>query len=179
VNLGRVVNLDAIALIALSRGDLSVTEKKPSKPVLLAWARLIKAERLALARVEAALKQAGLPPLAWYDVLLELERVGETGLRPFALGRALLLAQYNLSRLLDRIELEGLIERAPCPEDGRGHILRLTASGRLKRKAMWPVYAQAIEAAVGSGLDKDEAGTLSFLLGRIIDAAAGAEPNGD
>ena len=153
--------------------------EKPSKQVVLAWARLLKAERLALARVEAALKQAGLPPLAWYDVLIELERVGETGLRPFELERALLLAQYNLSRLLDRIEREGLIERAPCPEDGRGHVLRLSVRGRAMRKAMWPVYARAIEAAVGSSLNKDEAETLSLLLGRIIDNAGSVEPNGE
>jgi DNA-binding MarR family transcriptional regulator len=155
---------------------LSVTEK-PSKQAVLAWARLLKAERLALARVEAALKHAELPPLAWYDVLLELERAGEAGLRPFELERALLLAQYNLSRLLDRIEHEGLIERAPCPQDGRGHVLRLTARGRSMRNAMWPVYGQAIEAAVGSCLDKTEAGTLSALLARIIDAAVSVEAN--
>jgi DNA-binding MarR family transcriptional regulator len=155
---------------------LSVTER-PSKQVVLAWTRLIKAERLALARVEAALKQAGHPPLAWYDVLLELERAGETGLRPFELERALLLAQYNLSRLLDRIEREGLIERAPCPQDGRGHVLRLSARGRALRNAMWPVYAQAIEAAAGSCFDETEAKTLSALLARIIEAAASAERN--
>jgi DNA-binding MarR family transcriptional regulator len=155
---------------------LSVTER-PSKHVVLAWTRLIKAERLALARVEAALKQAGHPPLAWYDVLLELERAGETGLRPFELERALLLAQYSLSRLLDRIEREGLIERAPCPEDGRGHVLRLSARGQSMRNAMWPVYAQAIEAAVGSCCDEAEAKTLSALLARIIDAAASVEPS--
>jgi DNA-binding MarR family transcriptional regulator len=157
---------------------LSVTER-PSKHVVLAWTRLIKAERLALARVEAALKQAGHPPLAWYDVLLELERAGETGLRPFELERALLLAQYSLSRLLDRVERKGLIERAPCPEDGRGHILRLSARGQSMCNAMWPVYAQAIEAAVGSCFDETEAKTLSALLGRIIDAAASVEPNSE
>ena len=142
----------------------------------MAWARLLKAERLSLARVEAALKQAGLPPLAWYDVLLELERASETGLRPYELERALLLAQYNLSRLLDRIERERLIERAPCPQDGRGHVLRLSARGRSMRKEMWPVYAQAIEAAVGSCLDERDAETLSALLARIIDGAASVEP---
>jgi DNA-binding MarR family transcriptional regulator len=153
--------------------------ERPSKPVVLAWARLLKAERLALARVEAALKQAGLPPLAWYDVLLELERAGETGLRPFELERALLLAQYNLSRLLDRIEREGLVERAPYPQDGRSHVLRLSARGRSMRNAMWPVYAQAIEAAVGSCLDAREAETLSVLLERIIDGAASVRPNSE
>jgi DNA-binding MarR family transcriptional regulator len=154
----------------MGKGDLSVTER-PSKHVVLAWARLLKAERLALARVGAALQLAGLPPLAWYDVLLELERAGETGLRPFELEHALLLAQYNLSRLLERIEREGFIERAPCPQDGRGHVLRLTARGRSMRNAMWSIYARAIEAAVGSHLGKGEAETLSTLLGRIIDGA--------
>jgi DNA-binding MarR family transcriptional regulator len=153
-----------------------VTEK-PSKQVVLAWARLIKAERLALARVEAALKRAGLPPLAWYDLLIELDRVGEGGLRPFELERALLLAQYNLSRLLDRIEREGLIERAPCPQDGRGHVIRIIARGQSTRNAMWPVYAQAIQSAVGNYLDKGEAETLSLLLGRIVDGAVQDGPN--
>jgi DNA-binding MarR family transcriptional regulator len=155
-----------------------VTER-PSNQVVMAWARLLKAERLALARVEAALKQAGLPALAWYDVLLELERASDTGLRPFELERALLLAQYNLSRLLDRIEREGLVERAPCPQDGRGHVLRLSARGRSMRKTMWPVYARAIEAAVGSCLDEREAETLSALLARIIDGAVSIEANSE
>ena len=145
--------------------------ERPSKPFELAWARLMKAQRVALARVEAALKQAGLPPLAWYDVLLELERAGKAGLRPFELERALLLEQYNLSRLVDRIEREGLVERAPCPEDGRGQIVRVSERGRSMRRAMWPIYAQAIEVAVGGRLDKAEAETLSALLGRLIDAA--------
>lgn len=145
--------------------------ERPSKPVVLAWARLMKAQRVALARVEAALKRAGLPPLAWYDVLLELERAGEAGLRPFELERALLLAQYNLSRLIDRIEREGLVERAPCLQDGRGQIVRVSPRGRSMRRAMWPIYAQAIDAAVGSHLDNNEAERLSALLGRIVDVA--------
>ena len=79
--------------------------------------------------VESALKDAGLPPLVWYDVLLELERAGEAGVRPFELERAMLLAQYNLSRLLERIEKESYIERRTCPDDGRGQLLRITESG--------------------------------------------------
>ena len=45
------------------------------------------------------------------------------------------------------------------------------------RNAMWPVYARAIQSAVGSCLDETEAETLSALLARIIDAAASVEPN--
>jgi hypothetical protein len=45
------------------------------------------------------------------------------------------------------------------------------------RNAMWPVYAQAIQSAVGSRLDETDAGTLSALLARIIDAPVSVEPN--
>src|ERR1700729_1361899 len=48
------------------RSDSSVTER-PSKQVVLAWARLLKAERLPLAHGEAALNQAGMAPPAWVD----------------------------------------------------------------------------------------------------------------
>ena len=84
-----------------------------------AWARLAKAQQLALAFIESALKDAKLPPLAWYDALLELERAGDRGLTPVELQREMLLAQYNLSRLIDRIEHAGYAERRPCDDDAR------------------------------------------------------------
>ena len=68
----------------------------PSQVAVRAWARLTKAQHQALTAVEQALSAAKLPPLAWYDVLLELERAGGS-LRPFELEREMLLAQYNLS----------------------------------------------------------------------------------
>ena len=46
------------------------------------WMRLMRASRTTLAAIEAALKGAGLPPLSWYDALLELRRAGVGGLRP-------------------------------------------------------------------------------------------------
>ena len=47
------------------------------------------------------------------------------------------------------------------------------------RDAMWPVYAQAIEAAVGSCLEEREAETLSSLLARIIGGATSIEPDSE
>ena len=104
--------------------------------------------------MEGALKAAGLPPLAWYDVLLELERAGDCGLRPFALERELLLPQYGLSRLLARMEEAGLVERRNCPSDGRGQMVVIAEAGRATRGAMWPVYARALHEAVGCRLSR-------------------------
>src|SRR6266540_2843907 len=101
---------------------------KPAEATIRAWARLMKAQNQALASVEGALKAAGL--------------------RPFELERAMLLAQYNLSRLVDRMAAAGYVERRPCADDGRGHLIAITEAGRAMRRRMWPVYARAIEAAV-------------------------------
>ena len=55
--------------------------QKPTEIEVVAWARLLKASAKLLAFVERDLKEAGLPPLAWYDALLELYRARPDGLR--------------------------------------------------------------------------------------------------
>lgn len=145
----------------------------PTDLTVLAWTRLLRAHGTALARVEAALKAAGLPPLDWYDVLLELERAGP--LRQRALQARLLLAQPNLSRLLDRMAAAGLVERRACAEDRRGQEVAATAAGLALRARAWPVYAGAIEAAVGVRLSAAEAGMLAGLLEKL---AAGPPTGG-
>lgn len=144
-------------------------KEKPSKTVVRAWARLMKAQQLALASIELALKAAGLPPLDWYDVLLEVERAGDNGLRPFELERAMLFAQYNLSRLIDRIERAGYVQRRVCEADGRGQLIAVTAAGKAIRRKMWPIYAQAIETAIGQHLPVTDAETLDAMLGKLIE----------
>src|SRR5262245_7385236 len=159
------VKLDAFAFIWRMA---AMPERLPSDPVIRAWARLIKAQHAVLSAVEAELKAAGFPPLGWYDVLLELFHADD-GLRPLALEQELLLAQYNLSRLLDRIEKAGLIERRSCPEDGRGQIVTITAAGRALLKRMWPTYRAAIARHVGARLSDDEAARLAALLGKLTE----------
>ena len=130
-----------------------------------AWVQLIRAHRSALCSVERALRAADLPPLEWYDVLLELERGGP--LRSRDLQDRLLLAQYNLSRLLDRMESESLISRERCSEDARCQWVRVTDDGKALRKRMWPVYASAIDEALGAKVTEVQAEKLSELLSRI------------
>jgi len=146
------------------------TERLPSDAVIRAWTRLIRAQQAALAAVEAELKAAGFPPLGWYDVLLELARADGGELRPFALEQELLLAQYNLSRLVDRLEKAGYVERRICPEDGRGQVVAITASGRALVKRMWPTYRAAIGRHVGAKLSENEAARLAALLGKLTGA---------
>ena len=142
---------------------------EPSDETVTAWARLIRAGQTVLEEIEAELKTAGLPPLAWYDVLLELARAEAGRLRPLELERRTLLAQYNASRLIDRMEKVDLVERLPHPEDGRGQLVAITAEGRALQKRIWKIYGPAIERHVGAKLSRNEATELARLLKKLLD----------
>ncbi|WP_421783836.1 MarR family winged helix-turn-helix transcriptional regulator [Kiloniella litopenaei] len=141
--------------------------KTPSQETVKVWGRIFRIQKKALAYTEKALKAAQLPQLSWYDILLELDKAGDQGLRPFELEHDLLLPQYGLSRLLDRIEKKGFLQRVPCPEDGRGHRIVITDKGRDIRLKMWPIYAKAIEDIIGPNLSENDLRTLSELLTKI------------
>jgi DNA-binding MarR family transcriptional regulator len=145
----------------------------PTKDVTRVWARLVKAQQIVLASIEQRLKAAKLPPLAWYDTLLELERAEGRGLRPFELEREMLLAQYNLSRLVDRLEEEGYVERRPFEGDGRGQLIAITVSGKSMRRRMWAVYGPEIQCAFGDHLTPRQAKSLGALLGLLIEKSPG------
>lgn len=152
-------------------------KKRPSDEAIAAWARLVRAESLLEKRVHEALKAAGLPPLAWYDVLLELHR-SRSGLRQYEIGEEILLPKHNLSRLIDRLQREGLVERASCPEDGRGNIVRITPAGTRLLKQMWPTYGAVIYEHLEHRLTPAEISTLSDILHRLIGREP-AEEGGD
>lgn len=127
----------------------------------------MRAQQIVLAAVERDLKTAGLPPLAWYDVMLELARAEAGRLRPFEIERRTLLAQYNLSRLLDRLERERLVQREAFGDDGRGRWVVITEEGRAMQARMWSVYAKALQDHVGTRLDDASADLLGDLLAKL------------
>jgi DNA-binding MarR family transcriptional regulator len=141
--------------------------RNPSDAVTRAWIRLNRARDRVLGAIEQDLKAGGCPPLAWYDVLLELSRAPEGRLRPLEIEKVTLLAQYNLSRLLDRLEKEGLVRREPCADDARGQWAVITERGRATQARTWKVYAKSIQKHVGEKLDDKAAAALAELLGRL------------
>lgn len=153
---------------SLATGSGDVTERPaPSDAVVGAWTALMRAQQRVLGHIEQALKAAGWPPLAWYDVLLELERGPADGLRLYELQERMLLTQPNASRLVDRMERAGLVEKRRAVGDGRGALVVATPAGRGTRARMWPDYAAAIDGTVGSVLSGAEATTLAALLRRL------------
>lgn len=136
-----------------------------------AWRALITANALVLEKIERALAGAGLPPLGWYDVLLELSGAPDGRLRMHELARAVVLSRSGLTRLVDRLERAGLLGREPDPADRRGSYATITDGGREMLRRMWPVYAAGIAEHFGKHLTDEEARVVTEALGRV--AAAG------
>lgn len=139
----------------------------PSDDTQTAWCALFRSHKIVLGEIESKLKSAKLPQLLWYDLLWQLENANTCGVRAFELQPKLFLPQYGMSRLVDRMETQGLIEKHECPEDGRGIALSITDKGRDIRKQMWSVYAPAMQKALGAKLTEAETVALIQILGKL------------
>ena len=138
-----------------------------TKQMTRSWALLVRAQHAVLSQVEASLKEAGYPPLVWYDMLLELDRDPDRGLRAVELEANMLLPQYGISRLLDRVEKAGYLRREICGADARSRQIHITPEGQALLKKMWPIYRQALDEALGQKLTHGESVRLAELLGKI------------
>ena len=141
----------------------------PSDTTVRAWIELHRTHRRLIDKVAAELKRNELPPLDWYDVLLELHRAGEQGLRQFEIGDRILLSKHNLSRLIDRLVRQKMVVREACEEDGRGNRIRITPRGERTLEQSWPVYGRAIQRELGDKLTRDECIEIARLLGKLLE----------
>lgn len=140
-----------------------------------AWALLLKAHARLLDRVETTLQEAGLPPLAWYDLLWALETAPEGKVRMSELAERVVLSRSNLSRLADRLEHAGFVRREACAGDRRGYYCAITDAGREMRSRMWPTYRREIDRLFGRHITDAEARTLDKCLERVATRAAANE----
>lgn len=131
-----------------------------------AWSLFLTAHALVAEEIEKRLSAAGLPPLAWYDALWALERAPEGTARMYEIAERMVIARYNLTRLMDRLEADGLVERYRSDEDRRAAYARLTPKGRALRREMWKVYGPAVDELFLSQLPQAQQAAMaeSFRL---------------
>ena len=135
------------------------------------WALFLTAHAMLVEEIEGRLARQDLPPLGWYDVLWALERADEQRLRMNELATQVVLSRSNLTRLVDRLEQAGLVERQRSEDDRRGAYAVLTAAGKAMRKRMWPTYQNAIRELFEEGINETEAATMGKALRRLLERA--------
>jgi DNA-binding MarR family transcriptional regulator len=151
---------------------------KPELPEshLEAWRKYYVSFWRVYGAIEADLAAAGLPSLSWYDALYELYLAPERHLRMSELARSALLSRSGLTRLVDKLEKAGLIERQACPSDGRVQHAQLTAKGVEVLRKIWPVYRAGIAKYFSTHLSAAEAKQLAAAFGRVAGPLESAPP---
>lgn len=119
-------------------------------------------------------------PLQWFELLLRLARSPGRHLRMSDLAAQTGLTPSGLTRAVDRLAAAALVERVPCPDDGRGAFAALTAEGYERITRAVAPHLDHVEEVFTSALDPDERVQLLVLLHKVRDhvnpAAAAATP---
>ena len=108
------------------------------------WAGLLRYHAAVIDALEAELEAETGLPLTWYDVLLQLDHAPGGRLRMQDLASAVVLSKSGLTRLVDRMEQAGLVERETCPSDRRGTFAAITPQGRRRFVAAAPSHIRSV-----------------------------------
>jgi DNA-binding MarR family transcriptional regulator len=97
---------------------------------MAAWAGFLRAHAMLIRELDDELTRAHGLPLSSYEVLLQLSTQPDRRMRLSQLADAVLLSRSGLSRLVQRLVDQGLVERAECSSDARGAFAVLTEEGQ-------------------------------------------------
>lgn len=152
---------------------------KPNLPEthLEAWRKYYVSFWRISAVIEAELAAAGRPSLSWYDALYQLYLAPERRLRMSELARTALLSRSGLTRLVDRLVEEKLIERRNCETDRRVQYAQLTPAGVEALRDMWPYYRAGIARCFARHLSDAEAKQVATIFGRMADDLDPSKPD--
>ncbi|MEP7214759.1 MAG: MarR family transcriptional regulator [Anaerolineaceae bacterium] len=149
----------------------------PNAPTMTAWHTFLVAHARVIERLEAELQRERGLPLSWYDVLVQLQEALGNRLRMTDLAGAVLLSKSGLTRLVDRMHADGLVERRPDPGDRRGTFVQLTPAGLERLRVAAPVHLRGIQQHFGEHLSDADARALASALGKVVNGLPGSGPN--
>jgi DNA-binding MarR family transcriptional regulator len=131
----------------------------------------VHAHAAVLRRIEEDVEAAGSMSVAWYDVLLTLERAPGRRLRMQELAEHVVLSRSRVSRIVDELERAGFVKREPCPDDRRVIHAAITRPGRVALRRARPVHLRSVEDHFASVLSAEELEALRAALERVTAAS--------
>jgi DNA-binding MarR family transcriptional regulator len=138
-----------------------------SEAELQAWRGLLCTHAMLAKRLDAELERTHALPLSSFEVLHHLGAASESRMRMCDLADSIHLSRSGLTRLVDRLERDGLLERCSCDHDARGAYACLTPRGREQLTQAKATYVAAVREHFLSHFDEQELGLLVGLWDRV------------
>ena len=145
---------------------------------LRAWRGLLRAHAVLVKRLDADLEAAHGLPLTSYEVLLHLDKAEGCKMRMCDVAESVLLSRSGLTRLVDRLERDGYVERVSCPDDARGSYARLTDAGRAKLRDASSTHLEGIRQHFLTHFERSELAVLADAWERLAGSAPGCSTAG-
>ena len=134
---------------------------------LAAWRGMLRAHAELVRELDAELAREHDMPLSSYEVLLFLNDSEDGRMRMSELADSALLSRSGLTRLVDRLERQGLLKRERCESDARGWFAEITPEGRRVFGAARKTHLDGVRRAFLSHFSRDELRTLGGLWQKL------------
>jgi DNA-binding MarR family transcriptional regulator len=132
-----------------------------------AWRSFLQAHARLLRQLDEELQAAHGVSLAEYDALLQLASAPERRLRMSVLADRVLLSRSGITRLVDRLAADGMIERYACPTDARGSMAAITQLGVTRLRAASRTHLDGVRRYFLDVVSADEQAVLQRALDRV------------
>jgi len=141
-----------------------------------AWRSFLQAHARVTRRLDEELQAAHGLSLAEYDTLLQIARSPGRRVRMNVLADRVLLSRSGITRLVDRLEGAGSVERVACSSDARGQEAVLTRTGLDRLRAAGGTHLDGVRRYFLDQVDPADLAVLERTLGGIAVAVAPEPP---
>jgi DNA-binding MarR family transcriptional regulator len=137
---------------------------------LAAWRGLLRVHAALVKALDAELVAEHDLPLSSYEVLITLQASPEHRCRMAELADRVLLSRSGMTRLVDRLEREGLLVRDTCSSDGRGCFAVLTEAGEAVLARARPTHLEGVRRRFLRHFDGDDLEQMAGFWKRVLAA---------
>jgi DNA-binding MarR family transcriptional regulator len=152
----------------------STSSQQLDERELRAWRGMLRAHAALTKALDADLETEHGLPLSSYEVLLYLHDADGGRMRMRDLATSVILSRSGLTRLVDRLERDGLIRRESCPSDARGSFAVLTSAGARKLAAARETHLAGVRSRFLAHFSAEEMDALGEVWERVVPGAASA-----
>lgn len=155
--------------------DTSRPRIASADPRLDSWRAFVQTHARLFRRLDEELRSEHGLSLAEYDALLQIAQAPDRHLRMTRLASRVLLSKSGVTRLVDRLVADGLVERTQCSSDARGAEAAITTEGLARLRAAASTHLRGVDAYFVSAVEPSDLAVLERSMDAISRRIGGTD----